>query len=149
MRQRTRLATVGATVMAATLGSVALSGPALAAKPGHAGPPEKTRTPLTQDAPTFLCDGRRISVTGGEFMDRSRELPGGRFLSQTVALGGVAVDEQGNVYKNRVSGRFTGSETEFEGRLNVLLIGQGEVYRVQIRISDAGEEITGDCTVVW
>ena len=149
MRPRTRLAAVGATVMAAALASIALPGSALAAKPGHAGPPEKIRLPLAEGAPTFLCDGRRISVTGGEFMDRSRELPGGRFLTQTVALGGVAVDEEGNVYKNRVSGRFTGSETDFEGRLNVLLIGKGEVYRVQIRVSAAGEEITGDCTVLW
>lgn len=148
MRQRTRLAAVGATVMAATLGGVALSGSALAAKPEHAGPPMKVRLPLVEGAPTFLCDGRRISVTGGEFMDRFRLLPHGRFLSQTVALGGVGADQQGNPYKVRVSGRFVGGETDFKGRLNVVLIGRGEVYRVQFRFSAAGEEITGDCKVV-
>lgn len=150
MRQRTRLAALGATLAAATVSSVALPGPALAAKPHHAGPGTKTTVPLAEGAPTFICDGRHISVTGGEFMDRFRELPGGRFLSQTVALRGTGVDEQGDAYKIRVSGRFTGSESHFEGRFNVVLIGQGDVYRVQFRFSaDDGEEITGDCEVVW
>ena len=149
MRQRTRLGTVGATVVAATLGSVALAGPALAEKPAHAGPPEKVRSPLTDNAPTFLCDGRRITVTGGEFMDRFRELPGGRFLGLTLGLGGVGVDQQGNEYKIRVSGRFMGSEMDVKGILSTVLIGpRGEVYRVQFRFSSAeGEVITGDCTV--
>jgi len=149
MKRRTRLAAVGATVMAATLGSVAMSAPALAEKPGHAGPPTKVRSSLTVDAPTFVCDGRRISVTGGEFMDRFQELPHGRFLSTTVGLRGTGADQGGNDYKIRVSGRFTGSETEFEGVLRTVLIGRGEVYRVTFRYSAEGERITGDCAVIW
>ena len=150
MSRRTRLSKVCATVMAAMLGSVVLSGgSALAAKPEFAGPPMKTRIPLAEGAPTFLCDERSISVTGGQFMDRFRLLPGGRFLGQTVALGGVGEDEQGNAYKVRVSGRFTGSETDFESRLKVVLIGRGEVYKVQIRFSTEGEQITGDCEVAF
>ena len=148
MRHRTRLSTFGATVLAATLGGVALGGPALADKPAHATPPMKVRSPLTVNAPTFLCDGRRITVTGGEFMDRFRELPGGRFLSLTVGLGGMGVDQHGNEYKIRVSGRFMGSDMDVRGVLRTVLIGpRGEVHRVQFRYSSAGEVITGDCTI--
>jgi hypothetical protein len=62
------------------------------------------RPPLTRDAPTFLCGDRTITVTGGQFFDRGRALPGGRFVAQTLGQQGMGVDEQGNTYKIRVSG---------------------------------------------
>ncbi len=148
---RTRLATVGTTMVAAILGSVALSGPALAAKPAHAGPATVDRVPLAAGAPTFRCDGRRIRVTGGEFVFRTRELPHERFLGTVVAKGGVGVDRQGNRYKIRVSGQFRASQADISSRLKVVLIGRGEVHRVQFRFSAEGDEgtdmITGDCTI--
>jgi hypothetical protein len=148
MKQRARLLTVGTTALAGALASVAWSGPALAEKPAHAGPPDVMRSPLTQDAPTFLCGDRVIKVTGGEFFDRSRELPGGRFLSQTLGRQGTGVDQHGNTYKIRVSGTFRGSETEFDGRLRSVLIGPGgAVYRVDFDFTTEGRTVTGDCTV--
>lgn len=132
-------------VAAALVGS--LGGAASAA------PPEVVRRTLGgPGTPTFHCGDRTISVTGGTLVARFRELPGERLLETFVAHGATAVDEAGNVYRLRLTGRFVTDEDGQRGlRRNVFIGPGGEVHRVQIAFESGPEggkvTVTGDCTV--
>ncbi len=146
MRPRTRLATVGMTLTAA-LGSVVVSGPVLAAQP--AGPPVVQQYPLAGGSTTFLCDGRAIVPTGGVFTSRVRALPGERVLGTLVVHGGTGIDDDGNEYAIRISGRLSGPQDDGSVQLRVVLIGRGQAYRVELLFADAAPPVvTGDCTFV-
>lgn len=148
MSQRTRKAAVVASMVVATMGGVGVSASASAAQPTHAGPAEPSRYGF-DGSTRFLCDGRVIRPTSGEFVSRVRALPDGRVLGTTVVHGGAGVDDADNAYTIRLSGKLSGPEDDGSVLLRLVLIGPDDVYRVSLLFADAAPPVvTGDCTVV-
>ena len=109
-----------------------LAAPAHAAKPEHAGPPERFTEPIVGSGePVVVCGDREIRFVSGELDQRFRPLPrdrarGGFLLRDVIATDGDTT------FRVRGGLRFQGSEDSFTVTTRLVLIGpRGDVETVR------------------
>ena len=145
--RRTR-ALLGAVAVAGLVGG--LAGPAQAAKPDHAGPPERsTENIVGSGEPTILCDGQEIRFTGGVLRTRFQDLPRGRAQGGFVLRNATASDGD-TTYRVRGSGRFRGTEEAGSFTVHLVLIGpRGQVEKVRetTTFPEGTVDRKGSCTL--
>jgi hypothetical protein len=105
---------------------------------------------LADGAPTLTCNGRVIDVTGGTSTFKLWEYGQEGFVGVFRGIG-TAEDAEGNVYRLRVNGWFSGTDARGSGGYNVVLVGEHhEVYTWMPRLQWQGDDTTvvqrGTCT---
>lgn len=150
MTSRAR-ALLGAVAVAGMVGGVAA--PAHAAKPGHAGPPERFMEDIVGSGePVIVCGDREIEFVDGELDGRFRPLPGDRAVGGFLLRDAVATDGE-TTFRVVGSVRFKGTEDSFRIRTHLVLIGpRGDVETVRTleRYGADGEfsvQERGSCTL--
>ncbi len=143
---------VTAALGATGMGLALMTGTASAAKPQHAGPPERETIPIVGSGePVIVCADREIMFTDGSLVTRFRELPRNRAIGGFVLRDVTATDGE-TEFKARGQVRFRFTEEAGTFSVHLVLIGPGgQVETVRETTTFRGDEVTfkatGSCSL--